>query len=89
MGRIQISEITSDIKMKFPVGSDPNTHLGACSQQELDTLRLPSQARLVQRGDRVVGDCVDTGSALYQLLQLQDFSPPGCFMNRCSIGPEA
>lgn len=75
--------------MKVPAGSDLNTHLGPCSQQELDTLRLPSQARLVQRGDRVVGDRVDAGSALYQLLQLQDFSPPGCFMNWCSIGPEA
>lgn len=75
--------------MMFPAGSDRKTHLGPCSQQELDTLRLSSQARLVQRGDRVVGDRVDAGSALYQLLQLQDFSPPGGFMNWCSIGPEA
>lgn len=89
MGRIQTPEITSDTKMMFPAGSDPNTDLGPCSQQELDTLRLPSQARLVQRGDRVIGDRIDTGSALYQLLQLQDFSPPGCFMHWCSISPEA
>lgn len=74
--------------MMCPAGSVPETYLGPRSQQELDTLRLPSQARLVQGGDGVVGDGVDAGAALYQLLQLQDFSPPGCFVNRRSIGPE-
>lgn len=73
----------------LPVGSQLSTYLGPCSQQEFDTLRLPSQARLVQRGDGVVGDSIDAGSTLYQLLQLKDFSLPGCFMNRGSINPEA
>lgn len=73
----------------FPAGAHPNTHLGSRGQQELDALRLPPQARLVQRGDGVVGDRVDAGAALYQLLQLQDLSPPGRFVNRRPVGPEA
>lgn len=63
--------------------------LGPCSQQELHTLCLAPQARLVQRRDGVVSDGVDTGSALDQLLQLPDLSPPGCFVNWRPISPEA
>lgn len=66
----------------------PNTHLGSRGQQELDTLRLAPQARLVQGGDGVVGDGVDAGAALYQLLELQNLSPPGCLVNRRPIGPK-
>lgn len=65
-----------------------NTNLGSRGQQELDTLRLAPQARLVQGGDGVVGDGVDAGAALDQLLQLEDLSPPGCLVNRCPIGPK-
>lgn len=70
------------------MNSQLDAHLGPCIQQQFDALGLSPEAGLVQGGDGVVGDGVDAGAALDQLLQLQDLPSPGSLVHRGPVSPE-